>query len=314
MQARQAELLPVEYFHVVFTIPSALHPIFLANPKVAYGLLFSAVSETLLEVAANPRNLGAKIGVTSILHTWTQKLLYHPHVHCIVPGGGLSLDGDRWISARRGFFLSVRILSSVFRGKLLSKLEAGLNKGTLQASGNPHEILREASWKEWVVYAKPPFLGPEQVVKYLGRYTHRIAISNHRLVALKGDRITFRWRDRADQNRSKLLELNVERFLRRFLLHVLPKGLMRIRHFGLLANPIRRKKIALCRELLAEEGKVTSSSNAPVVRKGWEALLLEVMGKDVTVCPRCEVGKLRLREVLPPAWPGLAIVGKAAAS
>lgn len=305
IEARVRDLLPVEYFHVVFTIPSELGRLFLANRRAACNLLFSAVSETLIEVARNPANLGARIGFTSILHTWTQQLLYHPHVHCIVPGGGLSQDGSSWISAKAGFFLPIRILSKVFRGKLLSKLQGAAAAGEIRLpkSEDVAVLLRTSARQEWVVYAKAPFAGPQQVLRYLGRYTHRIAVSNHRLVSLNDGRLTFRWKDRTDGDQQKLMTLDAAAFLKRFLLHVLPRGLVRIRHYGLLANPVRRKLVRRCRELLDSD---TADEVPP--SESWDQLLLRLTGVDVTQCPRCRQGHLVVIEELRPlrvcgGWP-----------
>ncbi|MEK6987402.1 MAG: IS91 family transposase, partial [Candidatus Thermoplasmatota archaeon] len=296
LAARRADLLPVEYHHVVFTIPEELHPIFLAHAKFAIDALFAAVSETLQEVALNPKRLGARIGFTAVLHTWTQTLLFHPHVHCIVPGGGPSPTGDLWISAKRGFFLPVKILSTVFRGKLLSKLEAATGRGKLPKTAI--ELLVQASRKKWVVYSKPPVAGPEQVLDYLGRYTHRVAISNDRLVSLEDGCVTFRWKDRARGNQQKLLALPIAEFLRRFLLHVLPRGLMRIRHYGFLANAVRRRKVARCRELLSVPN-AKDGADREETPQTWQEELFRLTGRDVTVCPKCHAGRLLEEEILP---------------
>lgn len=298
-EARAVDLLPVPYFHLVFTVPNTLHDIFLAHPRVAYGLLFRTVAETLKETAANPKNLGAEIGFTAVLHTWTQKLHYHPHVHCIVPGGGLDPSDRRWVAARENFFLSVRILSTLFRAKLLAALEGAVVAGKIKASvysGTDVAILlRRAARKKWVVYCKRPFAGPKQVLAYLGRYTHRIAISNERIIAMSGDDVTFSFKDRADDDRRKVMTLSAEAFLRRFLLHVLPKGFVRIRHYGLLANSIRSDRIALCRELLEVRGE----SIAPDPVEDWEEILLRLTGKDVTTCPQCGGRLLEVRRIEP---------------
>lgn len=299
-EARARDLLPVPYFHVVFTIPSCLHEIFLANPQVAYNLLFTTAAATMKEVAANPKNLGAQIGMTAVLHTWTQSLLYHPHLHLIVPGGGVDPSGRRWIPTREDFLLSVHILSTVFRGKLLAALEQAVASGRIEASLGSGvrvaSLLRRAARPRWVVYAKPPFAGPEQVLTYLGRYTHRIAISNERIVSMEGDQVTFHYRDRANGNRRKSMTLPAAAFLRRFLLHVLPPGLVRIRHYGFLANSVRRKRIALCRRLLG----VPTESAPPAPSESWEEILLRLTGKDVTCCPRCRAGHLRTTRVIKP--------------
>lgn len=300
LTARQADLLPVEYFHVVFTIPHELHPVFLANKKVCYGLLFAAVAETLKEVALNPKRLGARIGFTAVLHTWTQKLLYHPHLHCVVPGGGLSPDGSRWIPCKRGFFLPVKILATVFRGKLLSKLGDHLRRGDHRvAKSDPFALLRQAATKRWVVYSKAPFAGPEQVLRYLGHYTHRIAISNHRLLALEGRKVRFTYRDRADSNKRKCLTIDVADFLRRFLLHILPAGFMRIRHYGLLANACRDETLARSREHLGVTEPVAAHAEQPLLAAD---LILATTGVDPRACPRCSKGRLvRIGEIAPKA-------------
>ena len=313
IQARQAELLPVSYFHVVFTIPSVLRSVFRANSRVCLNLLFAAVSETLQEVALNPARLGARIGFTAVLHTWTQKLCYHPHVHCIVAGGGINADGTQWVSSKRRFFLPVRILSTVFRGKLLDKLERAQHKGELrQPKSLPDRWLQDAAKKKWVIYSKHPFAGPEQVLSYLGGYTHRIAFSNHRLVALRGRLVTFRWKDRSDGNKTKLLTLDAVDFLRRFLLHVMPRGFMKIRHYGFLANSVRRESIALCRKLLAvdEQETDTAAENAPT-GETWQELLQRLTGTDVTLCPTCKVGHLVPRDWIRPTGGKWSILGRA---
>lgn len=295
-EARAADLLPVPYFHVVFTLPDVLHAVFLAHQRVAYGLLFGAVAETLKEVAARPKNLGAEIGLTAVLHTWTQTLLYHPHIHCIVPGGGLR-DG-RWVAARADFFVAVRILSTVFRGKLLSALADAVAKkrvGARCGGAETAQLLRQAAQKKWVVYCKRPFAGPAQVLAYLGRYTHRIAISNERIVGMDADQVTFAYKDRRNGDRRKELTLPAKNFLRRFLLHVVPSGFVRIRHFGLLANSVRRDRIALCRELLGV--REVDLPDAP--GETWEAILLRLTGKDVTRCPACG-GKLHTTRTIEP--------------
>jgi len=300
VQARKADLLPVEYFHVVFTAPDDLHPFFQCHPRLGYDLLFAAVAETLQQVALHPKNLGATIGFTAILHTWTQTLLFHPHIHCIVPGGGLDPQG-RWVSCKAGFFLPVRILSEVFRGKLLSRLEAALADGRLKLHQDARALLGRAASKSWVVYSKPPLAGPEQAIDYLGRYTYRIALSNERLVSLCDDRVTFRYRDRAHGDRPRLMTLGAAEFLRRFLQHVVPRSLVRIRHYGFLANAVRRQKIARCRELLGAPPQPAANPDAP--HESWPALMLRLTGKDPTLCPHCRNGRLVVKESIPPAPP-----------
>ena len=306
IEARQKDLLPVEYFHVVFTIPDSLHALFRSNLRHCYDLLFAAVSETLREVALTPERLGAQLGFIAILHTWTQTLLYHPHLHCIVPGGGLSPDGTQWISCALGFFLPVSILSTVFRGKLLSKLEKAINDNELQVEDkNPRKLLKKATRCSWVVYAKKPFAGPDQVLRYLGQYTHRIAISNHRLVSKESRQVTFRYKDRADDNKQKTMTLDAVDFLLRFLTHILPNGYMRIRYFGLLANCVREKAIASCREHLDDHHHSASDVSQEPEEQTWQQLLERVTGIDVTLCPVCKIGHLFPREPIPktePKW------------
>jgi hypothetical protein len=257
--ARRQELLPTRYVHVVFTLPGHLAPLALQNKKVIYGLLLRASAETLREVARDPRHLGAEIGFFSVLHTWNQKLELHPHVHCVIPAGGLSLDHTHWVKSRDRFFLSIHVLRRVFRGKFVAGLRQAFQEGQLHFHGDlsrlaPPKIF--ASWlrplfrNDWVVYSKPPFGGPEYVLQYLGRYTHRVAISNHRLVSFSEGKVTFRWRDSAHHNEQKFMTLSLDEFLRRFLLHLLPKGFVRIRNFGFLANRRRATLLPLGFQLL----------------------------------------------------------------
>jgi Putative transposase/Transposase zinc-binding domain len=259
LAARQRELLAVPYVHVVFTLPHELAPMALHNKKILYALLFRASAATLLEIAADPKHLGAEIGFLSVLHTWGQNLLLHPHVHCVIPAGGLSPDHAQWIHPRYSFFLPVKVLSRVFRGKFVSGLKQAFQNGDLSLTGalqplrKPetfHSFLRTLFHQDWVVYAKPPFGGPEHVLQYLARYTHRVAISNHRLVAFRDGKVTFRWKDYAHGNKGRLMTLSAEEFLRRFLLHVLPRAFVRIRFFGLLANRRRAALLPLCRTLI----------------------------------------------------------------
>jgi hypothetical protein len=257
--ARKQELLDTHYFHVVFTLPHELHSIVLQNEVELYNLLFRTVAETLLEIARDPKHLGADIGFFGILHTWGQNLLFHPHIHCVIPGGGIAPDHARWIHPRYPFFLPVKILGKVFRGKFLEGLRRAFRQQRLTLAGRIQHLaqpkpfaafLRILFRQDWVVYAKPAFGGPEHVVRYLGRYTHRIAISNHRLIAFDGDQVTFRWRDYARANKQRLMTVSAEEFIRRFLVHVLPKGFVRIRHFGFMANAQRSASLELCRRLL----------------------------------------------------------------
>jgi integrase len=290
-QARS--LLPVPYAHVVFTIPEQLTPLALRNQRLFYSLLFRAASETLMEIAADPRHLGARIGVLAVLHTWSQNLQHHPHLHCLVPAGGLALDNSRWITTRRrGFFLPVRVLSRMFRGKLLAFLKQSYRRGELCFPGKLarlstprafHTLRGNMRRREWVVYSKPPFGGPEHVLKYLARYTHRVAISNGRLLSLDNGKVRFRWRDSRHNNRSSVMKLDEVEFIRRFLLHVLPSGFVKIRHFGLLANRNRRQALTLCRvHLLAPETDPSS-------------LLTEQQRSALSrCCPQCKCGILHV--------------------
>ncbi len=264
LEARQAELLPVDYYHVVFTLPGPISDIAYQNKSVLYHLLFKAAAETLLTIAADPKHLGARIGVTMVLHTWGSAMTHHPHVHCIVPGGGLSADGTSWVACKPGFFLPVRVLSRLFRRLLLEKLSAAHQARELEFFGE-HAPLAEAKafadWLqplrqlEWVVYAKRPFAGPAAVLAYLSRYTHRVAIANSRLIALDERGVTFKWKDYRDKGRyrHRTMTLTTDEFIRRFLIHLLPHGFHRIRHYGLIANAGRHENLARARELLASQ-------------------------------------------------------------
>lgn len=260
LAAREREVLGVPYFHVVFTIPHELNPLCQYNPEVLYGLLFQASAATLREVAADPKHLGAEIGFLSILHTWGQNLLLHPHVHCAIPAGGLSPDRNRWIHPRYPFFLPVKVLSRVFRGKFVAGLRQAYRRNKLRFHGPIADLadpkpfaafLRTVFRQDWVVYAKPAFGGPAQVLGYLGRYTHRVAISNHRLLAFDGERVTFRWKDYAHGSKQRKMTLSSAEFLRRFAQHILPRGFVRVRQYGFLANRCRTDNLAVARRLLA---------------------------------------------------------------
>ena len=294
LAARSTELLPVPYCHVVFTLPQELTTLALQNPRVLYSILFRAVSDTLLTIAADPRLLGAHVGFLAVLHSWNQQILPHPHLHCLVPAGGLSPDRSRWIRCRKRFFLPVKVLRKRFRRKFLAFLAAAFRKRELQFSGTlAHlanatvfdHLLRQLKSKNWVVFAKRPFGGPEHVIKYLARYTHRVAISNGRLLEMRDGQVLFRWRDSADGNQQKLMRLDAVEFMRRFLLHVLPSGFVKIRHFGFLANRNRREALQLCRSLLpALPGQVstflTETQQRALERK----------------CPFCRTGTLHIIE------------------
>jgi Putative transposase/Transposase zinc-binding domain len=285
LAARRRELLPTRYVHVVFTLPRELASLALQNKKVIYDLLFRASAETLLEVARDPAHLGAEIGFFSVLHTWNQKLGLHPHVHCVVAAGGLSVDHTRWIKTRYSFFLPVKVLGRVFRGKFVAALKRAFRDGHLDFHGGLQLLAQPktfAAWlrplfrNDWVVYSKRPFGGPQFVLQYLGRYTHRVAISNHRLVSFADGKVTFRWRDSAHNNEQKLLTLPLDEFLRRFLLHVLPKGFVRIRHFGFLAHRRRAVFLPLCFHLLG-------SAPAPQAKQEVST----AHPSDLWLCPNC---------------------------
>ena len=312
LEARRRELLPSPYAHVVFTLPQQLAPLALQNKKIIYDLLLRASAETLLEVARNPRRLGAEIGLFSVLHTWNQKLQLHPHVHCVVPAGGLSLDYARWIPSRPRFFLPRPVLRRVFRGKFVAGLKSAFQHRQLRFCGELALLAQPktfASWlrplfrKNWVVYCKPPFGGPDYVLQYLGRYTHRVAISNHRLISLADGQVTFRWRDSAHHNEQKVMSLSLDEFLRRFLLHLLPKGFVRIRHFGFLANRRRATLLPLCRQALAVVQPQTQpqASTAKETRPLW---LCPNCGGPMVVIERLTAAQIQLRS--PPFLAGAA--------
>jgi hypothetical protein len=286
---RQAELLPVPYFHVVFTLPHQLSALALGNRRILYQLLFDAAAQTLLEVAADPKHLGAQVGVLAVFHTWGQQLEHHPHVHCVVPGGGLSPDGGRWVGCRPNFFLPVKVLSRVFRGKYLAGLRQARGRGALQFAGSTAALAEPAAWQtfvdtlyglDWVVYAKEPFGGPAQVLKYLTQYTHRVALSNRRLVRLTDDQVTFTYKDYADGCARKEMTLAAIEFVRRFALHIVPGRWVRIRHYGLLAHRDRHQRLAHCRALLATDAppaplpEPTSEPPALPTAERWRVPLL----------------------------------------
>ena len=303
--ARKKELLPTRYVHVVFTLPTQLAFLALQNKKLLYGLLLHASAETLLEVARDPRHLGAEIGFFSVLHTWSQRLSLHPHVHCVIPAGGLRLDHNGWVQAPDRFFLPLKVLSRVFRGKFVAGLKEAFQADRLHFAGNLTALaqpkafsawLRRLFRKDWVVYAKPPFGGPAYVLQYLGRYTHRVAISNHRLVSLADGKVTFRWRDSAHNNEQKLMTLSVHEFLRRFLLHLLPKGFVRIRSFGFLANRRRAKLLPRCFELLSQHQKSQPDQNSSAENGLWRC---PICAAPMMVLQRLTAAEIQLRS--PPS-------------
>ena len=292
---RQQEVLPVEYFHVVFTLPQEIAAIALQNKKLLYAILFRASSESLSTIGADPKHLGAELGFLSVLHTWGQTLEHHPHVHCLIAGGGLAPDGSRWIACRPGFFLPVRVLGRLFRGKFLHHLNKAYEKlvfhGRLAPLRRPaafRSYLKSLHRRDWVVYSKPPFGGPAQVLRYLARYTHRVAISNHRLMSMTSDCVTFTWKDYRLAGCRRTMTLRGVEFLRRFLLHLLPRGFMRIRHYGFMANRCRRTKLDLCRQLIAP-----TSMSPPPPRD-------EIVDPDPPRCPACHRGRMTCILVLAP--------------
>jgi Putative transposase/Transposase zinc-binding domain len=291
LEARLERLLPVEHFHVVFTLPVALHPLVLHHPRRLYDLLFQAASQSLLTLAADPKRLGAQLGITAILHTWGQNLLFHPHLHCVVTGGGLSPDGSRWIATRPGYLLPVKVLARLFRGKFLAGVKEAYHAGQLSLAGSVAALAEPAAFRrwldalhhqDWVVYAKPPFGGAKQVFRYLGRYSHRVAIANSRLLALEDGQVFFRWKDYADDHRLKVMRLTADEFIRRFLLHILPKRFVRIRHYGLLAGRNVCTKLDRCRQLLG-----VPDVEQPVER-AWLDRLRQWTEQDRSCCPRCQ--------------------------
>ena len=300
---RQAELLPVPYFHVVFTLPLQIGALALQNARLIYSILFRAVSETLLTIAADPKHLGAAIGFLAVLHTWGQNLHLHPHLHCVVPGGGIGPDGSSWIGCRPSFFLPVRVLSRLFRNKFLSYLREAFREGKLQFHGEMvplampdafEDLCRQAARIEWVVYAKPPFGGPEQVLKYLARYTHRVAISNSRILSIDDGKVTFKWKDYAGGNETKTMTLDAVEFIRRFLLHILPKGFVRIRQFGFLANRARAKKLKLCRALLGAPPPPPANATVTIIDRDGDA-----ESQERKRCPVCKTGHMVLIGIVP---------------
>ena len=301
LETRLERLLPVGYFHVVFTLPALLSPLVLHNQRLLYDLLFRAASATLLTLAADPQRLGAQVGITAILHTWGQNLLFHPHLHCVVTGGGLAPDGQHWVAGRRRYLLPVKVLGKLFRGKFLAGLKKAYQAGQLKLTGSVmhlgdprafQQLLQQLYSNNWVVYAKRPFGGATQVFRYLGRYSHRVAIANSRLASMEHDRVSFRWKDYSDNHRTKVMTVSAEEFIRRLLLHVLPKGFVRIRHFGLLASVNVATKLQRCRQLLGQE-----TPSGPQPAKCWVDRVLEWTGQDPRRCPHCH-GFLERRPLL----------------
>ena len=304
IEAREQDLLPCQYFHVVFTIPAELKTVFLMNKRVCYDILFKAASESIKDGCESEKNLGAQAGAIGVLHTWSQSLIDHPHVHFIVPGGALAKDGSLWKPCKKDFLVSVRVLSKLFRGKLLDFLRTAYDRdkldffGQIQHLKHSHcfdSLLADCAAREFVVYSKPPFAGPKAVIKYLGQYTHRIAISNYRLVKLEGETIYFKVRDNENPGKKKVMSLHVKEFMRRFLLHVLPKGFVRIRHFGFLSSRIKKVKIAAIRTLMGVSEAVSKLTNS----ESRKELIKRLTGIDLDLCPHCRKGTMVMVTAFP---------------
>jgi hypothetical protein len=301
LAARRADLLPIPYFHVVFTLPHDLNALAQGNPRVIYALLFRAAADTLLTFGHDPRHLGGTIGITAILHTWGQNLSQHIHLHCLVTGGALAADASRWITGRSSFLFPVRALSIVFRAKYLAALRQACATGRLHFAAGTADLADRRTFTaflgrlravNWIVYAKRPFAGPEQVLAYLGRYTHRVALSNDRLIEHRDSHVRFRWKDYADHDRVKILTLDADEFLRRFLLHIVPRGFMRIRHFGLLANRTRRQTLTQCRRLLGQPATEDAASESVT------ELMHRLTGMDLARCPVCGEGRMHVTAIV----------------
>jgi len=293
VMSREAELLPVQYFHVVFTLPEELNEIVIHNRELMFNLLFLASADTLKALAKDVKYLGAETGFTSILHTWGQNLMFHPHVHIIIPGGGLTAD-SQWQSSRKKFFIPVKVLSKLFRGKFMHALQA--RRPEIRGLEDDSVWLTTANTlysKDWYVYCKRPFKTCLSVLKYLGRYTHRIAISNHRIISINDDMVSFKWRDYKNRSKEKVMTLAADEFIRRFLLHILPPGFMKIRHYGFLASAVKQKKLPLCK-------KLTGAKVMPVVKLSAVDLMMKLTGRDITLCPRCGVGHFTIVSGLSP--------------
>jgi len=308
IEDRQAELLDTQYFHVVFSLPEEIAAIAYQNKEVVYDILFRATSETLRTIAADPKHLGAEIGFFAVLHSWGQNLIFHPHLHCVVPGGGLSPDGQRWIACRRRFFLPVRLLSCRFRRLFVESLEKAFDAGQLQFFSALEELRDRTAFRrllgrvrsrKWVVYAKKPFAGPQQVLDYVGRYTHRVAISNNRILNVEGGQVSFRYKDYHDGGQQKTLTLSADEFIRRFLLHVLPEGFHRIRYYGFLGNRYRKEKLQQCRHLLGMI-LLQPGSSTEVAELDYRDRYQALTGSSLWECPACHRGRMIVIAEIPP--------------
>lgn len=305
LEDRKKDLLPIQYFHVVFTVPNILNNLILNNKKEMYSILFKASSETLIELSNDPKYIGAEIGFISILHTWGQNLMEHPHIHAIVTGGGLSLDKKEWITAKEGYFIPVKVISAVFKGKILNYLKKSYYRKKIKISNNSslpnyqefQHLIDKLYEKGWVVYAKKPFKSAKYVIEYLGRYTHRVAISNNRIIKIEDGKVTFRFRDYKDNNKNKIMSLDALEFIRRFSLHILPDRFVKIRHYGILSNRNRRTKLKECKKIL---GVASENLQDTKKRETWEELLFKLTGVDYTICPCCNKGKMIRKIKLEP--------------
>jgi hypothetical protein len=301
---RKNELLPINYYHVVFTIPKKLNSIIYGNQKIGYKIFFDSVSQTLLELTKDSKYLGAKIGITSILHTWGQNLLYHPHIHNLVTGGGLTEDNKEWISAKDNFFIPVRVMSKLFQGKFLynlkksyeeEKFKFAKSNENLKEKKNFNELINSLYKENWVVYCKEPLKNAEAVIDYFGRYTHRVAISNYRIIKIENDKVYFKWKDYKENGKTKIMSLTAEEFIRRFLLHILPKKFWKIRYYGIMANCHRKKKLKICRQIL----NLKEFEEIKQKEKRARELLLKITGVDISICPVCKKGRMIHKKELP---------------
>ena len=310
IEDRKVELLPVQYFHVVFTIPEELNALTLRNPKIMYDILFKSVSKTLIDLGKDKEHMGAQLGFIALLHTWGQNLMHHPHIHCIVPGGGLSEGTNKWISSKKKFLIHVKVLSSHFKRNFIKLLKKAYYKDKLNFIGEVRNLGQKYIFQDWIgkllslkwiVYSKPTFKKPQHVIEYVGRYTHRVAISNHRIVSMDDSKVTFKWRDYKDNNKNKLMTVTAGEFIRRFLLHILPNKFVKIRHYGFLSNRNRKEKIGLCKKLIAIV--INKKYIEPLTQyqklNAYE-FMLKIKGIDITVCPCCGSGKMITKsEMLP---------------
>ncbi len=306
--ARKNDLLPINYFHVVFTLPDKLNSLIYINQKILYGLLFKAASQTILELTKDKKYLGSQVGITAILHTWGQNLLFHPHLHCLVTGGGLTKNNEKWISARKNYFLPVKVMSKKFKGKFLYLLEKEFEnkslkfKATNKDLNNPKkfkQFINKIKLKKWVVFCKSSLKKSENIINYFGRYTYRVAISNNRIIKIKNDKVYFKWKNYNDNNTIKVMSIAAIEFIRRFLLHILPKKFMKIRYYGFLANCHKREKLTICRRFLIDKVNKCDVSNS-TDNLNWKDLFFKITGRDITICPSCKKGRMILVEILEP--------------